>query len=363
MRVTCVGIACVLLVGCYGVDGGGGGYSVEDLCDDARDCAGDMSEEDYATCLDVWRQNELNAQKRCCEEEFARLMSCIGRNAVCEDGQFDYQHSEYNCAEEESLLKNCDRCGTDGEEEACVPNSMISCTCPDGLYGYRVCLDGQSFSDCQCGLDAGMDGRAGVGGSGMGGSGTGGAGTGGLSCGMAGSINPCPCPGDPPGSVSGTQICRADGTYTPCACGTAGFCGDGVVNVDAEQCDGTDLGGMTCGLLGMGTGVLACYAANCVFDTSMCHEEPPAAGAGGSGGSGTLYCCALDLLCTQSPTLEMAPCLRDPTFLNAARKGDESECKRVIDNNDMRVHKYDCSQPGHSQDCWFEEADALAACS
>jgi hypothetical protein len=67
-----------------------------------------------------------------------------------------------------------------------------------------------------------------------------------------------------------------------------GFCGDGKVNVAGEQCDGTDLAGMTCGQLGMGTGDLACFEANCVFDTSMCHEEEPVAGgAGGSyGGTG-----------------------------------------------------------------------------
>jgi hypothetical protein len=64
-----------------------------------------------------------------------------------------------------------------------------------------------------------------------------------------------------------------------------GFCGDGVVNVDGEQCDGTDLDGMTCGQLGMGTGQLSCYPANCTYDTSMCVEDT-AAGAGGSYGGG-----------------------------------------------------------------------------
>ncbi len=68
----------------------------------------------------------------------------------------------------------------------------------------------------------------------------------------------------------------------------AGFCGDGVVNLDVEQCDGTDLDGMTCALLGEGTGgTLGCYQASCTFDTSMCMDETTTAGAGGAYGGGT----------------------------------------------------------------------------
>jgi hypothetical protein len=80
------------------------------------------------------------------------------------------------------------------------------------------------------------------------------------------------------------------------------------------------------------------------------------------GSSSGPFCCALDLLCSRSPTMELAPCLTDPAILAAANAAEESGCKAMIDNNDLRVHMYDCSQPEHSRDCWFEEADALAEC-
>jgi hypothetical protein len=90
--------------------------------------------------------------------------------------------------------------------------------------------------------------------------------------------------------------------------------------------------------------------------------EAGTAGVSGAGGAGTLYCCALDLLCTQSPTIELAPCLTDIAILNTANAGVESDCKAMIDNRDLRVHKYDCALPQHADDCYFEEADALAQC-
>ena len=77
---------------------------------------------------------------------------------------------------------------------------------------------------------------------------------------------------------------------------------------------------------------------------------------------GTVYCCALNLLCTQEPTIELAPCFADRSFLTAANEGKESNCRRIIEHNDLRVHKYRCDAPGHSEDCWYEEADALAEC-
>ena len=61
-------------------------------------------------------------------------------------------------------------------------------------------------------------------------------------------------------------------------------CGDGVVNVEGEQCDGNDLDGMTCADLGEGTGQLACNEAKCIFDTSMCVPDTVNAGTGGYGG-------------------------------------------------------------------------------
>jgi hypothetical protein len=78
-----------------------------------------------------------------------------------------------------------------------------------------------------------------------------------------------------------SSVVQDSGSQTP-----TGFCGDGVVNVEGEQCDGSDLDEMTCGLLGMGTGTLDCYAASCTFDVTMCVDPDTNAGSGGSYGGG-----------------------------------------------------------------------------
>jgi hypothetical protein len=48
-----------------------------------------------------------------------------------------------------------------------------------------------------------------------------------------------------------------------------GACGNGVID-GGEQCDGSDLGGMSCIDLGYTDGVLACDPTICVYDTSGC---------------------------------------------------------------------------------------------
>ncbi len=49
-------------------------------------------------------------------------------------------------------------------------------------------------------------------------------------------------------------------------------CGDGVINQKTEVCDGTNLDGKTCQLLGYASGSLGCLE-NCIFDTSKCVKE------------------------------------------------------------------------------------------
>ncbi len=50
-------------------------------------------------------------------------------------------------------------------------------------------------------------------------------------------------------------------------------CGDNEVDAVGEQCDGTDLDGFTCELLGHNPGTLACTG-SCEFDTTACNDCP-----------------------------------------------------------------------------------------
>jgi hypothetical protein len=54
-------------------------------------------------------------------------------------------------------------------------------------------------------------------------------------------------------------------------------CGDGVINVEGESCDATDLAGETCEGLGFGVGTLACDD-GCGYETSGCAPGMPVLG-------------------------------------------------------------------------------------
>lgn len=88
--------------------------------------------------------------------------------------------------------------------------------------------------------------------------------------------------------MSTATSATATGTGSQAAAATtAAVCGNGVREAD-EQCDGMDLGQMTCATLGMGsaTAVLRCNA-RCMFDTFMCFNGTQGAPAGGTGAGGT----------------------------------------------------------------------------
>lgn len=69
------------------------------------------------------------------------------------------------------------------------------------------------------------------------------------------------------------------------------FCGDNLVNVDTEICDGTDLAGVTCAdLITDNIGDLACEADCSNYNTTMCYPDPnkapDEAGSGDTAGYG-----------------------------------------------------------------------------
>jgi hypothetical protein len=68
--------------------------------------------------------------------------------------------------------------------------------------------------------------------------------------------------------TGGELACADDCTFDTTACTGGDDCGNGVIDGD-EQCDGTELGGMTCTDVDAGGGELGC-ADDCTFDTSAC---------------------------------------------------------------------------------------------
>jgi len=73
------------------------------------------------------------------------------------------------------------------------------------------------------------------------------------------------------GYASGVLACTAGCSYNVNGCTPyppPSTCGNGVINA-GEDCDQGDLGGESCGSLALGPGLLAC-GAGCIFDTSGC---------------------------------------------------------------------------------------------
>lgn len=73
------------------------------------------------------------------------------------------------------------------------------------------------------------------------------------------------------GHPGGQLACSESCTYDRSGCDPPATCGDKDVDPPVEQCDGEDLDGFTCQLLGFDGGALAC-ASNCIFDTSGCRD-------------------------------------------------------------------------------------------
>jgi hypothetical protein len=79
------------------------------------------------------------------------------------------------------------------------------------------------------------------------------------------------CPPGESGSI-GCKDCTLD--YTKCMPVPEPGCGDGVVNLLDEECDGGDLRGQSCVTRGYTRGDLAC-GGNCMFDESNCVTDTP----------------------------------------------------------------------------------------
>jgi hypothetical protein len=78
---------------------------------------------------------------------------------------------------------------------------------------------------------------------------------------------------------------RSDEVEAAAAGGSFSACGDAVVNVAGEQCDGSDLGGATCTSLGYTNGGTL---AGCGYDTSGCASQAfPATGQTTAYGTGS----------------------------------------------------------------------------
>ncbi len=72
----------------------------------------------------------------------------------------------------------------------------------------------------------------------------------------------------------GTLACSSQCTLVTSACEAAPTCGDGLRNQLFEVCDGSDLGGETCVSQGHSAGDLACDASCGAFDVSACTLTP-----------------------------------------------------------------------------------------
>ena len=85
------------------------------------------------------------------------------------------------------------------------------------------------------------------------------------------------------GFAAGDLSCNADCSFNTSRCDNNenGFCGDGIVDSPAEQCEGADLNGVSCQSLGFLAGTLACNP-DCMFDTTSCTNvvDPPRCGNG-----------------------------------------------------------------------------------
>jgi len=161
----------------------------------------------------------------------------------------------------------------------------------------------------------------------------------------------CDDPSIEGGFVSGVLRCDASCQLDTSACSTeeGPTCGDDVAE-GAEACDGTDLRGQNCTLLGYDNGELRCNA-DCTLDDSDCRvcgneiaeEDEACDGADLAGAT----CASLGfargtLRCTDSCTLDLSDC----TNCGNGIVDDGEVCDDGVENGEYGRCAMDCSGPG-----------------
>ncbi len=188
-----------------------------------------------------------------------------------------------------------------------MPGELVPCVCDDGRSGWRACLPDRTYGPCECsGVPFGSAGQ-GAGGGGYAGY----AGSWGVVGGYTGAppsydagrpahcgngiiegpeqcdgmnLNGATCStlGEGVGMLGCTSVC----TYDLSMCGRSGpvdagpadsggyyyrRCGNGIIEYSyGEQCDGSNVNGMTCASLGWDYGTLLCDPIECTYDYRLC---------------------------------------------------------------------------------------------
>jgi hypothetical protein len=138
------------------------------------------------------------------------------------------------------------------------------------------------------------------------------------------------CPDNVVGDELRDLLFSQQSVVAPILAGAEGVpvCGDGVVNVAGEQCDGTDLGGAGCESLSHEYGTLACNS-SCRFEASSCGECPD----GSTPFDNSCWVLSeetyLGQSCTQACQLIGLTC-NLPALLEVGSEGTEETCQDVL---------------------------------
>ncbi|MFH2005476.1 MAG: hypothetical protein ABI333_02705 [bacterium] len=217
--------------GCYGDVCGNGTVGVNEQCDGA-DLQG-------VTCQDLFYQSGTLACAADCRFDESR---CVGYEPVCGDG-VRHQPQE-QCDGADLGGQSCQSLGFDGGALSCTSSCLLDLSqcnaqqpfCGDGLINTPM-------EECD------------------------GADLQGLTCQALGYSS---------GTLSCTGGCWLD---TSQCLTTQPYCGDGMVNTSQEECDGADLQGLSCQALGYDSGSLTCTS-GCWLDESQCVISQPYCGDG-----------------------------------------------------------------------------------